>query len=115
MKQIEVLKASDAGKGSKRGAVARGGAGKGGKKKRATGTVNKRSTAELAGEDEKGRHHRAPSVDSGRKGQYRFGSGKINYIKPRVGYPTKYEAEESHLVASFSSMPMGIREGRLTA
>merc|ERR1719419_1640222 len=64
------------------------------KKKRSTGTVNKRSTAELAGEDEKGRHHRQPSVQVGRKGSYRFGSGKINYIKPKLGYPTAIEATE---------------------
>jgi len=98
MKEVEVLKASGGGGGdiSVGGArtKTRVAAKKGGKKKRATGTVNKRSTAELAGEDEKGRHHRAPSVQSGRKGSYRFGSGKINYIKPRIGYPSGFEAEE---------------------
>jgi len=97
VKQVEALKAGGSSGGSPRKATRSVSSSKKGgkpKKKRSTGTVNKRSTAELAGEDEKGRHHRAPSVVSGRKGSYRFGSGKINYIKPRVGYPTKYEAEE---------------------
>jgi len=103
MNEIEVLKAGGSGGGSdqsSRGALAKkpsgGAAKKGGKKKkkRATGAVNKRTTAELAGEDEKGRHHRQPSVQAGRKGSYRFGSGKINYIKPRIGYPSAHEATE---------------------
>jgi WD40 repeat protein len=63
-----------------------------GKKGRATGTVNKRTTAELAGEDEKS--HRAPTIQAERKGSYRFGSGKINYIKPSKGYPSALEAQE---------------------
>jgi len=98
MKEVEVLRASGCVGGSSGGSSsprkARVAASKGGKKKRTTGTVNKRSTAELAGEDEKGRHHRAPSVQAGRKGSYRFGSGKINYIKPKNGYPTGFEATE---------------------
>jgi len=90
MKEIEELKAKSA---SGRGNQASKG-GKGGKKQRARGTVNKRTTAELAGEDEKRTLHRAPSVAAGRKGQYRFGSGKINYIKPKNGYPTEQEAKQ---------------------
>jgi len=96
MEEVKVLKASGGGVsiGGAR-VMSRGGAAKKPvKKKRSKGTVNKRTTAELAGEDEKGRHHRAPSVQVGRKGSYRFGSGKINYIKPKIGYPSPLEATE---------------------
>jgi len=77
-----------------RGASGKGGSKKVKKKQRSRGTVKKQSTAELAGEDVKGRHHRAPSGVSLRKGSYRFGNGKVNYIKPRKGYPTAFEATE---------------------
>merc|ERR1719382_266964 len=95
MKEVQVLKAGGSeDKSSSGGADAKPSTVVPKKKKRSTGTVNKRSTAELAGEDEKGRHHRQPSVQLGRKGSYRFGSGKINYIKPKLGYPTGFEATE---------------------
>jgi len=94
MNEIEVLKAKHEEEKS-RGGVGGRGAGKGGKKKRAQGTVNKKTTAELAGSSGSRRQLiRAPSVEVGRKGSYRFGSGKINYIKPRKGYPTAAEAKE---------------------
>jgi len=98
MNEVQALKASGGGGGgaARRTTASKVGAkiNKRAKARRATGAVNKRTTAELAGEDVKGRHHRAPSVQSGRKGSYRFGSGKINYIKPKNGYPTEYEAKE---------------------
>jgi len=36
--------------------------------------------------------HEAPKIDKARKGSYRFGNAKINYIKPKEGYPNARDA-----------------------
>merc|ERR1719499_2174967 len=93
MNEIEILKAKNE-EEKKSGGDRAGRSAKGGKKTRAQGTVNKKTTAELAGSPRASQLTRAPSVEFGRKGNYRFGSAKINYIKPRKGYPTEAEAKE---------------------
>merc|ERR1719245_2271233 len=35
---------------------------------------------------------KAPAIDKSRKGSYRFGNAKINYIKPKEGYPLSRDA-----------------------
>merc|ERR1719436_1183761 len=60
------------------------------KPKRSRGAVKKQTTAELNGEDEKSAP--APATDKSRKGSYRFGNAKINYIKPKEGYPNARDA-----------------------
>jgi len=92
MNEIEILKAKNE-EEKKSGADRAGRGAKGGKKMRAQGTVNKKTTAELAGGRES-QISRAPYVDVNRKANYRFGSAKINYIKPKEGYPTEAEAKE---------------------
>merc|ERR1719268_491292 len=93
MNEIEILKAKNE-EEKKSGGDRAGRGARGGKKARAQGTVNKKTTAELAGSPRKSLLARAPSVEFGRKGNYRFGSAKINYIKPKEGYPTEAEAKE---------------------
>jgi len=90
MNEIQKLKAASAEKRNRRNRLAEAKAARG-KKTRAKGTVNKKTTAELAGEKMQMRV-RAPYVDAERKGNYRFGTGKINYIKPKEGYPVGSEA-----------------------
>jgi len=36
--------------------------------------------------------YRAPAIDKSRKGSYRFGNAKINFIKPKEGYPLARDA-----------------------
>jgi len=36
--------------------------------------------------------HKAPGVDKSRKGSYRFGNAKVNFIKPSEGYPNARDA-----------------------
>merc|ERR1719192_2715340 len=60
-------------------------------KKRSAGAVKKKTTAELNGTEEKSNHSR-PQTDNTRKGSYRFGNSKINYIKPTEGYPNPRDA-----------------------
>jgi len=38
--------------------------------------------------------HSAPAIDKARKGSYRFGNAKVNFIKPREGYPNARDALE---------------------
>jgi len=36
--------------------------------------------------------HEAPAIDKARKGSYRFGNAKVNFIKPKEGYPNARDA-----------------------
>jgi len=99
MKELEEVKAGGGGGGGGGGAKGGGardrlrrGAKPPSKVARSKGAISKKSTAEMAGAEEA--KHDAPSVDKARKGSYRFGSGKINYIKPRSGYPNPRDADE---------------------
>merc|ERR1719436_1435431 len=61
------------------------------KPKRSRGAVKKQTTAELNGAEEE-KSAPAPATDKSRKGSYRFGNAKINYIKPKEGYPNARDA-----------------------
>jgi hypothetical protein len=83
MDELDALKAGGGGGG---GAAAKRGGRRArpvvSKPKRSRGAVKKQSTAELNGEDEKASAP-APATDKSRKGSYRFGNAKLNYIKPK--------------------------------
>jgi len=82
-------------------AAMRGAGGKGRKKvrkkKRTLATKNPRLVPrsdvkeEEDNEDVPGTHE-APKIDKNRKGSYRFGNAKINFIKPKEGYPNARDA-----------------------
>jgi len=93
MNELETLKAGGGGAPAGGGRRARPVVSK--PKGRSRGAVKKQSTAELNGEEEKAMSRApAPRTDKSRKGSYRFGNAKVNYIKPREGYPNPRDALE---------------------
>jgi len=91
MAELDALKASGGGGGGAPAKSGRRARPVVSKPKRSRGAVKKQTTAELNGEDEKASAP-APATDKSRKGSYRFGNAKINYIKPKEGYPNPRDA-----------------------
>merc|ERR1719193_725953 len=64
------------------------------KKKKSKSTASEGETKDEGKGDEKEvpGTFQAPAIDKKRKGSYRFGNAKINYIKPKEGYPLSRDA-----------------------
>jgi len=71
------------------------------KKKRTVSSITKknprlkpRATVEAESKDDEDvpGTHQEPKIDKARKGSYRFGNAKINYIKPKEGFPNARDA-----------------------
>jgi len=64
------------------------------KKKKSKSTASVGETKDEGEDDEKDvpGTFTAPPIDKSRKGSYRFGNAKINYIKPKEGYPLARDA-----------------------
>jgi len=92
MEQLAALKGSGGGGGGGSRSPRKGGAAVGRtarkprSKSKSSGGEGKSAEKEVPGT------HKAPDIEKDRKGSYRFGNAKINFIKPRQGYPNARDA-----------------------